>query len=295
MASTPLCFFILSLLVFHTPSLVAKEPLAELEKKSGGRLGVAVLDTESGKTMEYRANERFAMCSTFKFLLVSAVLSKVDSKEEKLSRLVPYTSKDILNYAPITRKHLKEGAMSIEDLCDAAIRYSDNTAANLLLGSLGGPQSVTAYVRSLGDSLTRLDRIEPFLNDYKSDDERDTTTPKEMLNNLQKLLLTDELSSESRSKLKEWLVANTTGANRLRAGLPQNWKVGDKTGSGNSDTTDIAIIWPPNHKPLLITVYFNNSELSMVAREKTLAEVANIVVKEIFEDGSFCACSQFYS
>jgi len=284
-----LALFILSLSGFPTDSRAAdklEEPFAEIEKKAGGRLGVAVLDTESGKMMERRSDERFAMCSTIKFLLVSTVLSRVDASQESLSRLVPYTAKDILSYAPITKSNLEKGAMTVDELCDAAIRYSDNTAANLLLDSLGGPVAVTEFVRKLGDLTTRLDRIEPFLNDFKSGDPRDTTTPKAMLNTMRKLLLGDALSSESREKLEEWLVTNTTGANRLQAGLPKNWRVGDKTGSGKSDTNDIAIIRPPNRSPLLITVYFNNAELSMADREKTLAQVASVVVKEMFGDSS---------
>ncbi len=276
-------FFILSFLSFHTLSIASpEEAFAELEKKAGGRVGVSALDTESGKTLEYRADERFAMCSTFKVLLVSAVLTRVDAKKESLDRTIPITAKDILSYAPITSTHLEKGAMSIEDLCDAAIRYSDNTAANLLLNSIEGPQNVTEHARKLGDSMTRLDHIEPFLNDFKPREPKDTTTPNAMLNNLKNLLLGNALSSESRSKLEGWLVANTTGSNRLRAGVPKNWKVGDKTGSGNSDTNDIAIIWPPNRRPFLIAAYFNNSELAMADREKTLAEIARVVVKEFF-------------
>src|SRR5262245_1483742 len=197
------------------------DAIAGIERRLGGRLGVAALDTGSGRRIAHRGDERFAMCSTFKFLASAAILARVDAKAERLDRLVRYTQKDLLEYAPIAKEHVAEG-MTIEALCAAAVSYSDNTAANLLLAALGGPAAVTTFARSLGDAVTRLDRIEPALNEVPAGEVRDTTSPSSMLKNLQTLLLaTRALSEPSRQRLTKWLVENTTGNDRLRAGLPK--------------------------------------------------------------------------
>lgn len=253
--------------------------LSAIEARLGGRIGVAALDTHTGKHVAHRGAERFPMCSTFKFLLVAAILSRVDSNHERLDRFVRYTKADLLNYAPVTKAHLNEGGMTLSTLCAAAIEYSDNTAANLLLAALGGPAYVTRYARSLGDPVTRLDRNEPALNTAIPGDSRDTTTPSAMLRDMQTLLLEEKtLSSDSRKQLEAWMLANTTGANSLRAGLPSAWRIADKTGSGgNGATNDIAICRPPNRAPILITAYFVGSRASSSDRYAALAEVGRIV------------------
>src|SRR5262245_28276903 len=154
--------------------------VATIEARTGGRTGVAALDTGSGKRLDYRAEERFPMCSTFKLLAAAAVLKRVDEKQEQLDRFVSYDPKDILEYAPVTKAHLKEGGMTLGALCAAAIEESDNTAGNLLLDAIGGPPGVTNFARSLGDQVTRLDRKEPDLNSAIPGDDRDTTTPGSM-------------------------------------------------------------------------------------------------------------------
>lgn len=256
--------------------------IAAIEARLGGRMGAAALDTQTGKHFEHRATERFPMCSTFKVVLVSAILSRVDANQEKLDRFIHYTKADLLDYAPITKAHLQEGGMTISALCAAAIEYSDNTAANLLLTILGGPAHVTRYAHSLGDSVTRLDRTEPTLNNAAPGDVRDTTSPLAMLHDMQTLLLEKKaLSSDSRQRLDAWLVANTTGSGSLRAGLPSAWRIGDKTGSGkNGATNDIAICWPPNRAPIFITAYFVGSSASYADRCAALAEVGRIVADE---------------
>lgn len=222
------------------------------------------------------------MCSTFKFLLVSEILSRVDRNGEALDRFVRYTAADLLEYAPITKNQVREGGMTIRALCAAAMAYSDNTAANLLLNVIGGPGQLTQYVRSLGDSVTRLDRNEPSLNTAISGDDRDTTSPSAMLGDMKKLLVEEnQLSAASRRQLTEWLTGNTTGLHSLRARLPTTWRVGDKTGSGkNGATNDVLIGWPPNRAPLLITAYFVESIASSEDRYAALAEVGRIVADE---------------
>jgi len=251
-----------------------------LERSVGGRLGVAALDTATDRTLAWRAGERFPMCSTFKWLLAAQVLSRADASQESLSRALPYGESDLLDHAPITRARLGEGRMSISDLCEAAIRYSDNTAANLLLRTVGGPAGFTSYLRAIGDGVTRLDRMEPDLNSAEPGDPRDTTTPEAMLANLKILLLGQRLAVASRELLSRWLVENTTGAGKLRAGVPADWRMGDKTGMGaNGATNDVAIAWPPGGAPILVAAYLTETDADLAARNAVLARVGRIVAQ----------------
>jgi beta-lactamase class A len=253
--------------------------LSDLEKSSGGRLGVAALDTGSGIQSRHRADERFPLCSTFKLLAVASVLARVDRGVERLDRRIAFGEADLLEYAPVTRARVGEGSMAMADLCDAAITVSDNTAANLILASFGGPAGLTAYTRSLGDRVTRLDRTEPRLNEAAPGDVRDTTTPSAMLRDLKELVLGAALTSASRERLTAWLVATRTGDARLRAGVPAGWRVADKTGSGNHGTTnDVGIVWPPGRDPILVTAYLTETSHDAPARDAVLAGIARIVV-----------------
>ena len=257
------------------------ERLSGIEQRVGGRLGVATLDTATGRHFEYRATERFPICSTFKFLAAAAVLGQCDQKKQRLDRLVSYGQADLLEYAPVTRQHLAEGGMPLGELCAAAIAYSDNTAGNLLLQTIGGPGELTRYLRSLGDETTRLDRNEPSLNTAIKGDVRDTTTPASMLHDMERLLIRDALSTGAKQQLETWLLANTTGAKRLRAGLPNNWRIGDKTGTGeNGATNDIAIVWPPDRAPILVTAFLVESTVSSADREAAIADVARLIAAE---------------
>lgn len=252
--------------------------IAAIEHRLGGRLGVAALDTGSVRLIEHRANERFAMCSTFKFLAAVAVLARIDRKEERLDRLVRYTKKDLLEYAPIAKDHVADG-MTVEALMAAAVSYSDNTAANLLLAALGGPKAVTGFARGIGDTVTRLDRNEPALNEVPDGDVRDTTSPASMARDLRTLLVErTALSEPSRALLTKWMVGSTTGNERLRAGLPKDWRVGDKTGTGpHNATNDVAIAWPPGGAPVVIAAYFWGSSAPQDDRNRALADVARVV------------------
>jgi len=251
--------------------------LAGLEHQHGGRLGVSILDTGTGQRVAHRGDERFLMCSTFKLFAVAAVLARVDRGTEQLDRRVVFGQDVLLSYAPVTSHHVGPPGLSVAALCAAAITVSDNTAANLLLKSLGGPSAVTAFARNLGDTVTRLDRIEPELNVASPGDIRDTTTPNAALVTLQKLLLGTALSSASREQLIAWLRGCTTGAEKLRAGLPPDWSIGDKTGSGaQNETNDIGILFPPQRKPLLVTAYYAASSADAATRDAVLAEVGRI-------------------
>jgi len=272
------------LLTFLAASAVAGENdaatrIAAVEARIGGRIGVAALDTGNTKHVEHRADERFPMCSTFKFLAAAAVMKRVDEKKEKLERFVPYGAKEILEYAPVTKEHLKDGGMTLGALCAAAIEQSDNTAGNLLLDAIGGPSGLTNFVRSLGDRVTRLDRIEPELNSAIPGDERDTTTPAAICSDIQRLLLGDALSEASRRQLEDWLQRNETGGPMIRAGVPKNWILGDKTGRGsNGATNDIAIMRPPDRAPILLAIYSVGSTATPTDRAAAVAEVAESFV-----------------
>ena len=249
----------------------------QLEKAIGGRLGVAMMNTATGARQGYRENERFPMCSTSKLLIVGAVLTRVDHGQEQLARIVHYANSDVVTFSPATEKRVAQG-MSIAELCEAALTLSDNTAANLLLTTLGGPSGVTRLARTLGDSVTELDRNEPALNEALPGDPRDTTTPAAMMADMRKLVLGNQLSAESRAQLKEWMIANTTGDKQLRSGVPRDWTVGDKTGSGERGTlNDIGVFWPPNHAPILATVYLTNSTADREARVATIASVGKLI------------------
>ena len=278
---------ILPICALHRPLFALAEATPEgsfaaIEQGIGCRLGVAALDTGTGRRLEYRASELFAMCSTFKFLLAACILKGVDAGQEDLKRPIHYTEKDLLEYAPITRAHLKQGTMKVGDLCAAAIAVSDNTAANLLLVQIGGPEGLTAFIRSLGNQLTRLDRKEPDLNEARPGDPRDTTSPAAMVDSMQKLLVGDVLTASSRSQLASWMEQCSTGGNRLRAGMPRDWRAGDKTGTGdNGAIGDIGIFWPPNKPPILIAAYVMEGMAAREAREQAIAAVGRIASQRL--------------
>jgi beta-lactamase class A len=256
--------------------------ILSIEERTGARIGVAALDTASGKRLDHRSEERFPMCSTFKFLAAAAVLKRVDGGKEKLDRFVAYDAKDILEYAPVTKAHLKDGSMTLGALCAAAIEQSDNTAGNLLLEVIGGPAELTNFARAIGDETTRLDRKEPELNSAIPGDERDTTSPAAMCADLQRLLLGNALSEFSRHQLEDWLRHNETGALMIRAGVPKTWIVADKTGRcGNGATNDVAIIRPPGRAPIVVAIYSIGSTASADDRAATLADAARAVVESL--------------
>ncbi|WP_429301070.1 class A beta-lactamase [Paraburkholderia sp. GAS199] len=255
-----------------------RRQIMQIETDSGGRLGVSILDTATGFRAGSRRDERFPMCSTFKLLLAGAVLTRTDRGEENLARRVVFSKSQLVANSPATSQHTRErtgsAGMSVAQLCKAAITLSDNTAANLLLATLNGPAGLTAFVRQLGDTVTRLDRNEPTLNEAIPGDPRDTTSPDAMLANLRELLLGERLSTASRAQLAAWLVANETGGARIRAKLPKDWRVGDKTGTGEHGTAnDVAILWPPQRAPILVSVYLTGAG-SDAARSN--AAIANV-------------------
>jgi beta-lactamase class A len=257
------------------------EPFAQAvsaaEAQGGGRLGVAILDTETGGRFARRGTERFPVASTFKFVLAGAVLAEVDRGRERLDRRIPIATSDLVEYAPVTGKYVGVG-LTVSELCEATVVWSDNPAANLLLPLVGGPAGLTGFARTLGDDRFRLDRMETALNEATPGDPRDTTTPVAMLGNLDRLLLGAELSAASRARLTEWLVACRTGDQRIRAGVPKEWRCGDKTGSGGYGTAnDIAILWPPGRRPILVAAYLTETTAPLDARNAALAALGRAI------------------
>lgn len=253
--------------------------LAALETASAGRLGVAAVNIADGATVLHRADERFPLCSTFKVLLAAAVLERGMGDSALLEQRVAYSQADLLSWAPVTRKQVEQG-MTVAQLCAAALQYSDNTAANLLMKLLGGPSVVTAFARAMGDNEFRLDRWEPELNTAIPDDPRDTSTPAAMARSLQLLTLGTVLAPPQRERLRRWLDGNTTGAAKIRAGVPGDWLVGDKTGSGDyGATNDLALLRPPGRSPIIVAAYFTQQDKDAPSRNDVLASVGRIVAR----------------
>jgi beta-lactamase class A len=271
----------LAIVAAHHASLAAAAPqidinarLAEIEAAAQGRLGVAILDTKTGDMFGRRELERFPLCSTFKVLAAALVLQRVDLGAEQLDRRVVFSAADVVEYSPVTQARAGPEGMTIAEICAAAITVSDNTAGNLMLASFGGPAALTEFLRTLGDKATRLDRTEPALNEVPPGDPRDGTTPRAMAYTLQRILLGNVLSKSSESLLVGWLTSSTTGEARLRAGLPTQWRVGDKTGTGaRGATNDVAVVWPPDHPPIVIAVYLADTTVSPDVRNAAIADV----------------------
>jgi len=249
---------------------------ALLEHRYDARLGVLGVDTDSGRTVGHRADERFAFCSTFKALAAALVLRRRSLAE--LETVVRYSSPDLVANSPITSRHVDTG-MTLRAVCDAAVRYSDNTAGNLLFRELGGPSGFTRELRHIGDRTTRSDRVETELSTARPDDRRDTSSPRALAADLRKVAVGDVLSREKRALLTHWLITNTTGDKLIRAGVPRGWKVGDKTGLGGYGTrNDIAVIWPPRAKPIVLVTLSTRGNADATPSDDLVAEAARVAV-----------------
>jgi len=252
---------------------------AAIETRCGGRLGVGVLDTGTGRMAGHRGHERFPMCSAHKALGAAAILARVDRGEDRLDRRVRFGAEEVLPYSPGTKPHAGGDGMALAAVCEAAVTLSDNTAANLMLAAVGGPAGLTAFLRGLGDEATRLDRTEPALNEALPGDPRDTTSPLAMAADLDRLILGEALSPASRDQLAAWLVACKTGDARLRAGVPRGWRVGDKTGTGERGTAnDVGVFWPPERGPVVVTAFITGATATPDAQSAAIADVARAVV-----------------
>jgi beta-lactamase class A len=260
----------------------APPALAAYERETGGRIGVHAENLSTGAKMAWCAEERFVMCSTFKASLAAFVLARVDRGEDRLADLVAYGPKDLLEYAPVAKRNLAQGAMSVSEMCKAIVELSDNTCANLLLARVGGPAALTAFWHSTEDTISRLDHNEPELNRSPPGNPHDTTTPSAMAGNLRRFLLGGVLTPGSRQLLTEWMVGCKTGNNRLRGGLPADWKVGDKTGNNGKDaSSDIAIAWPKSGGPVLVCAYTQGGSPAPQQLEAVFKEIGAMVGRQL--------------
>ena len=256
----------------------AQRQLSLIESELDGRLGLFACAIADGRRLDYRSDERFPLCSTFKLMLVAAILKMSEQQAGLLQQVLNYRPSQLVEYSPITAQHVDAG-MSVADLCAAALQYSDNTAGNLLLDRLGGPAAATAFARTIGDRQFRLDRWETALNSAIPGDPRDTTTPAAMGDSLQRLALGDALAPAQRAQLCAWLGGNTTGAARIKAGIPAPWTIIDKTGGGSYGTAnDIAVLWPPQRSPVVVAIYTTRREPAATARNELIAAAARVVV-----------------
>jgi len=272
-------------------SLSIQEQLVSLEASAEGRLGVYAINTADNIYLQYRGQERFPFGSTAKVIVVAAILQQSMTDKNIMRQLITYKKEDLAGYSPVTKKHLTDG-MTISELCAAAISQSDNIAVNLLIKRLGGLQAVNAFAHSIGDNKFKLDRLEPDLNSAIPGDHRDTSTPAAMAKDLRLLTLDKTLGSSQRKELLVWLKKNVTGYSRIRAGLPKNWVVGDKTGTSDYGTTnDIAVIWPPTCNPIVVAIYFTQNAQNAIPRDDVIVNATKLLIND-FSGKSKCIASQ---
>ncbi len=245
----------------------------EIEKETGGRLGVALIDSKGALLLGFNRDDRFAMCSTFKAPLAAAVLSGAEAGKFGLEGQVAFSKTDLQEYAPVVKANIKRGRMSMAELAKAAVEVSDNSAANLLLPFVGGPEGLTAFMRSHGDAVSRLDRNEPGLNENAEGDVRDTTSPAAMAGLLARLMFQD-MQPENAALLRQWLNGSSTGDRRIKAGLPEGWTSGSKTGSCGTAFNDVALVKAPTGEEYILAIYLDRPTVDAKAAEGAIAEAA---------------------
>ncbi|GIN18287.1 beta-lactamase [Shouchella clausii] len=247
-----------------------------LEEEYAARLGVFALDTGTGQTVSYRSDERFTYASAHKPLAVAVLLQQ--KSIEELEQLITYSADDLVNYNPITENHVETG-MTLRELSDASIRYSDNTAANFIFDEIGGPEGFKEGLRAIGDTVTEPERIEPELNHVEPGEIQDTSTPEALAKSLQEFALGKALPADKQELLIDWLIGNTTGDALIRAGVPEGWEVGDKTGAGSYGTrNDIAILWPPEKEPIILAVLSSKDEKDAEYDDELIAKATEEVI-----------------
>ncbi|WP_417579285.1 class A beta-lactamase [Nitrincola sp.] len=269
-----------SLLIADEDVLLSE--LKRIESHLDARIGFAAHDTETGMRWEYNSDQRFPLSSTFKTLACAALLQRVDAGSEQLTTSVSVSSSDLVTYSPVLEEYADTRDITLFELCEATMTTSDNTAANLILQSLGGPESVTDFARQLDDKVTRLDRWETDLNQAEPGDERDTTTPNAMVSNLEQLLLSNVLSLESKRYLQTWLVNNKVADALFRSSMPNDWVIGDRTGAGGFGSRSItAVIWPAEREPVFVAFYITETTASFEERNAAIAQLGRVLIELI--------------
>lgn len=259
----------------HKNQATHKE-FSQLEKKFDARLGVYAIDTGTNQTIAYRPNERFAFASTYKTLAAGVLLQQ--NSIDTLNEVIKFTKEDLVDYSPVTEKHVDTG-MTLGEIAEAAVRYSDNTAGNILFHKIGGPKGYENALRKMGDRVTMSDRFETELNEAIPGDIRDTSTAKAIATNLKELTVGNALPHQKRNILTDWMKGNATGDKLIRAGVPTDWVVADKSGAGSYGTrNDIAIVWPPNRSPIIIAILSSKDEKEATYDNQLIKEAAEVVV-----------------
>lgn len=277
---------LLTTLLFASTASAQSQSIVDLieatETRLVARIGVTINVLNSERIWEYNSDDRFPMSSTFKTVACAALLKRVDNGVEELSRVVTFTEENLVSYSPVTENRVGNEGMTLDELCEATITLSDNTAGNLVLEAIGGPEGFTEFTKSLGDDLTQLNRWETDLNEAIPGDRRDTTTPNAMAALLEELLFGDVLSGDSKNQLETWLKGNAVGDALLRAGIPDDWEIGDKTGAGGYGSRSIAaIMWPPTGNPIISTIYITETEASFEDRNLAIAEIGRVIAQAI--------------
>ena len=280
--STLITIFCLTLSLPANAANTLVDAVKSAENELGARIGLAVHDLETEQRWEYRSDERFPLSSTFKTLACANVLHNVDIGQEKIDRVVRFSKSNLVTYSPVTEKHVGKKGMSLGELCQATLSTSDNSAANFILQAIGGPKSLTQFLRASGDNTTRLDRWETELNEAIPKDKRDTTTPIAMITTLEKLVVGDTLSTESRQQLQSWLKGNEVGDALFRKGVPSDWIVADRTGAGGYGSRAItAVMWPPGRKPVIAALYITETDASFEDRDAMIAKIGTEIAKAV--------------
>ncbi len=285
------------LLAFCGPVAEAAEPVTDapgfdpapleaavqdVATRLSARVGVAVIDTQTGESWSWKGDERFPLNSTFKSFLCAALLDASDKGLADMNKAVAISQEDLVSYSPVMEKHVGGRRFTLRELCEITVTISDNAAANLILAEIGGPEGMTAFMRGIGDMKTRTDRWEPESNSGIPGDDRDTTTPDAAAASLQKLVLGNALAPRSREQLKAWLEGNKVGDATLRAGIPGAWRIADKTGAGaNGSRGNIAVIWPGNRKPVVIAVYITQTTAALKSRNSAIADIGRALAESL--------------
>lgn len=261
------------------PKVNTDEDFAQLEEEFDALVGVYAIDTGTNETIEYRSDERFAFASTYK-ALAAAILLQQNSPED-LEEVITYTEDDLVPYSPVTENYIDSG-MTLLEIGEAAVRQSDNTAGNLLFEAIGGPNGFEQALRHIGDNVTQAERLEPDLNVFTPGDTQDTSTPKALATSLQAFALSDILSEDKKELFNDWLKGNATGDPLIRAGVPEDWIVGDKSGAASYGTrNDIAVVWPPNREPIVVAIMSRHQNEDAKYDDVLIAEAAKITINAL--------------
>ncbi|MFV0575049.1 MAG: class A beta-lactamase [Vibrio sp.] len=276
---------LLPLIAFAEPSqypLVDKQ-IQQVEQELSARVGVTILDVDSGKLWDHNGDQRFPLTSTFKTIACGKLLNDSEDGQLQLTDTVKVRTVDLVTYSPVVEKYVGK-QIELQNACQAAMYMSDNTAANIIIKAVGGTEAVTQFARTLGDKVTRLDRFEPELNQGKPNDERDTTTPNMISQDINALLFGSVLSEQSKQQLKEWMVNNQVTGNLLRSVLPDYWHIADRSGAGGYGSRSItAVVWTDNQSPVIISIYLTQTEASMDELNQAIVEIGKAIFDSLLE------------